>query len=129
MICEIAQQAGRAWATRICLSVNGSIPGRPVGTQDDKGTVGTTCSRVALQKSRSQKIKVIMSRLLKSFEDLSLKVVAVRTAADSDIGFEFPAAGPQLTPSALTTPPEQSAERRRDPVRQYPGWYHGGIND
>lgn len=45
-----------------------------------------------------------MSRALKSFDDLSLKVVAVRTADNSDFGFEFPASGPQSTPSALTTP-------------------------
>jgi AhpD family alkylhydroperoxidase len=35
-----------------------------------------------------------MSRLLKSFDNLSLKVVAVRTADDSDFGFEFPANSP-----------------------------------
>jgi hypothetical protein len=70
-----------------------------------------------------------MSRLLKSFDDLSLKVVAVRTADDGDFGFEFPASGPQSTPSALTTPPEQHVERRSDPLADYPGWYHGGLND
>jgi len=70
-----------------------------------------------------------MSRLLRTFDDLSLKVVAVRTADDSDFGFEFPASGPQSTPSALTTPPEQPVERSYDPVAQYPGWYHGGINE
>jgi len=68
-----------------------------------------------------------MARTLISFDDLSLKVVAVRTADDSDFGFEFPASGPQSTPSALTTPPEQPAERSYDPVA--PGWYHGGINE
>ncbi len=70
-----------------------------------------------------------MARPLKSFDDLSLKVVAVRTADNSNFGFEFPASGPQSTPSALTTPPEQPAERRYDPVAEYPGWHHGGIND
>ena len=70
-----------------------------------------------------------MSRSPKSFDDLSLKVVAVRTADDSDFGFEFPAAGPQSTPSALTTPLEQPAERRRAPLAEYPGWYHGGLNE
>ena len=70
-----------------------------------------------------------MSRFLKSFDALSLKVVAVRTADNSDFGFEFPASGPQSTPSALLTPPEQPAERRRDPLAEYPGWYHGGLND
>ena len=70
-----------------------------------------------------------MARPLKSFDDLSLKVVAARTADDSNFGFEFPASGPQSTPSALTTPPEQPAERRRDPLAENPGWYHGGINE
>ena len=70
-----------------------------------------------------------MARPLKSFDDLSLKVVAVRTADDSDFGFEFPASGPQSTPSALTTPLEQPAERRRDPLAQFPGWGHGGLNE
>jgi hypothetical protein len=70
-----------------------------------------------------------MSRLLKSFDDLSLKVVAVRTADDSDFGFEFPASGPQSTPSALTTPLEQPAERRRDPLAESHTWHHGGLNE
>jgi len=70
-----------------------------------------------------------MSRALKSFADFSLKVVAVRAADDSDFGFEFPASGPRSTPSALTTPLAQLAERRRDPLAEYPGWYHGGLNE
>ena len=70
-----------------------------------------------------------MSRSLKSFADLSLKVVAVRTADDSGFGFEFPASLPQSTPSALTTPLEQPAESRRDPLAEYRGWYHGGLNE
>ena len=70
-----------------------------------------------------------MSRALKSFADLSLKVVAVRTADNSDFGFEFPASGAQSTCSALTTPLEQPAGRRRDPLEEYPGWYHGGLNE
>jgi len=70
-----------------------------------------------------------MSSSLKSFGEMSLKVVAVRTADDSDFGFEFPASGAQSTPSALTTPLEQPAERRRDPMAEYPGWHHGGLNE
>ena len=70
-----------------------------------------------------------MSRSLKSFADLSLKVVAVRTADDSDFEFEFPASGPQSTTSALTTLLEHHVERRRDPLAEYPGWSHGGLND
>jgi hypothetical protein len=70
-----------------------------------------------------------MSRALKSFAEMSLKVVAVRAAEDSSFGFAFPAAGPQSTPSALTSPLEQGAQQRRDPLAEYPGWHHGGIND
>lgn len=70
-----------------------------------------------------------MAYSLKSFAEMSLKVVAVRTADDSDFGFEFPASGAQSTPSALITPLEQPAERRRDPLAEYPGWYHGGLNE
>ena len=70
-----------------------------------------------------------MSRSLESFADLSLKVVAVRTADNSDFGFEFPAAGPLSTPSALTTPLEQPAGRRHAPLAQTDGWHHGGLNE
>ena len=70
-----------------------------------------------------------MSRALKSFDDLSLKVVAVRTADNSDFGFEFPASGPQSTPSALTTPLEQPAKRRRDSLAEIRGWRHEGLNE
>jgi hypothetical protein len=84
-------------------------------------------SRIA--ENPKSKTNVIMLRSLKSFADLSLKVVAVRTADDGDFEFEFPASGPQSTPSALTTPTEHHVVRRRDPLAEYPGWYHGGIND
>jgi hypothetical protein len=70
-----------------------------------------------------------MSHSLKSFDDLSLKVVAVRAADDSDFEFEFPASGPQSTPSALTTPLEQLVGRPRDPLAEFQGWHHGGINE
>jgi hypothetical protein len=70
-----------------------------------------------------------MSRLLKSFDDLSLKVVAVRTADDSVFGFEFPASGPQSTPSALTIPLEQPAKRHHDLVPEIHAWRHGGLNE
>jgi hypothetical protein len=66
-----------------------------------------------------------MARSLKSFADLSLKVVSVRTADDSNFEFEFPASVTQSTPTLL----EQPVEHRRDPLAEYPGWYHGGLND
>ena len=70
-----------------------------------------------------------MPRALKSFADFSLKVVAVRTADNSDFEFEYPASGPQSTPSALTTPLEQLMERRRDSLADTNRWKHGGINE
>jgi hypothetical protein len=70
-----------------------------------------------------------MSRSLKSFADLSLKVVAVRTANNSDFEFEFPASGPQSPPSALITALEQLAGGRRVPVADTYGWHHGGLNE
>jgi len=75
------------------------------------------------------KTEVIVSRALTSFADLSLKVVAVRAADESDFGFEFPASGPQTTPSALTSPLEQRAEHRRDLLPEFHTWRHGGINE
>jgi hypothetical protein len=91
--------------------------------------VGTISrSRVNAEKPKS-KAKVMMSQSLKSFADMSLKVVAVRTADNSDFEFEFPASGRQSTPSAPTIALEQVAELRRDPLAQCPRWYHGGINE
>jgi hypothetical protein len=73
--------------------------------------------------------KNIMANSLKSFTELSLKVVAVRTAEDSDFQFEFPASGPQSTPSTLTTPLEQPRQRRLDLPAETSTWHHGGINE
>jgi hypothetical protein len=71
-----------------------------------------------------------MSHSLKSFDDLSLKVAAGRAADGSNFGFEFCAAGPQSTPSARTTRPEQPAEQRRlDSLAAHPEWHHGGLNE
>src|SRR6266581_2086761 len=82
------------------------------------------------QQRQRRKTEVMMARVLKSFDEMSLKVVAVRTADDSDFGFEFPASGPQSTPSARTTRPEQPAEqRRRDSLAAHPEWHHGGLNE
>ena len=66
---------------------------------------------------------------MRSFAELSLNVVAVRTAVNSDLQFEFSASGPRSTPYALTTPLEQPMQRSRDPFAQIDGWRHGGINE
>ena len=67
-----------------------------------------------------------MSRHLTSFDKLSLKVVAVRTSDNSDFQFEFPASGPQSTPSTLTTPLEQPMQRLQAPFGDIGAWHHGG---
>src|SRR5437867_9843498 len=90
---------------------------------------GGKCSLNGCPAGKPKSPEVIMSRDLKSFAEMSLKVVAVRTANDSDFEFEFPASGPLSTPSTLTTPLEQSAEGRRHLLPEILGWYHGGIND
>ena len=68
-----------------------------------------------------------MSPSLKSFAEMSLKVVAVRSADNSDFEFEFPASGPQTTPCALTIPLEQPGQRRSDLLAQIGTWLQGGI--
>ncbi len=70
-----------------------------------------------------------MARPLKSFAEMSLKVVAVRTADNSDFEFEFPPRGPQLTPSDLIPPLEQPMQLRRDFFRESGAWRHGGLNE
>jgi hypothetical protein len=102
---------------------------RPVGTQDVEGLVGTRCATTAMGKKPKPKAEVTMSHSLKSFADSSLKVVAIRPADNSDFDFEFPASGPQSTPSALTAPLEQPAELHRDPQAEIHTWHHGGLNE
>jgi len=70
-----------------------------------------------------------MFNVVKSFDEFSLKVVAVRAADNSDFEFEFPASGPQSTPSALTAPLELLEQQRLDLLAGIGGWQHGGINE
>ena len=70
-----------------------------------------------------------MSRPLGSFADLSMKVVGVRTADNSDFWFELPASVRQLTASTVTPSLEPPAGRRRDPLVESLGWFHGGLNE
>jgi hypothetical protein len=90
--------------------------------------VGTIHAAAAAHKN-APKAEVIMLRLLKSFDRLSLKVVAVPTADDSEFGFEFSTPRPPSTPSALTTSVEQPAERRHDQLPGISTWPHGGLNE
>jgi hypothetical protein len=70
-----------------------------------------------------------MSRSLKSFADLSLKVIAVDTIDNRDVSLQFQASSPQATSPAATTPLEQLTERRRDLLADTNRWHHGGINE
>jgi hypothetical protein len=70
-----------------------------------------------------------MSRLLKPFAELSLKLVAIDTIGDRSVSLQFPASIPQTTFPSGTTPLEHFMERPRGPLADTDGWQHGGIND
>ena len=70
-----------------------------------------------------------MSKAMKSFADLSLKVVAVRTADNSDFEFDFPASGPLSGPSDLTFPLGLPEKRLLNLLAGMGGGQHGGINE
>ena len=70
-----------------------------------------------------------MSRLLKPFDELPLKVIAVATSDNGDVSLQFPASNLQAKSPAATTPLEQLMERRRDPLADTNRWHHGGINE
>ncbi len=70
-----------------------------------------------------------MSRALKSFDDLSLKVVAVDTSDNGDVALQFPVSSQQARSPAATTPFEQPLERHRVPLEETNEWHHGGINE
>jgi hypothetical protein len=70
-----------------------------------------------------------MTRLLKHFDELPLKVITVAKSDDEEVSSQFPALSPQTKPLAATTPLEQLMEPRHDPLAETHGWRHGGIND
>jgi hypothetical protein len=70
-----------------------------------------------------------MSRLLKPFDELSLKVIAVATSDNRDVGVQLPASNQKARSPAAMTPLEQPMERRRDPLADTHEWRHGGINE
>lgn len=70
-----------------------------------------------------------MSRLLKPFDELSLKVITVATSDNRDVALQFAASNLQARSPAATTPLEQPMERRRDPLADTHEWRHGGINE
>lgn len=64
-----------------------------------------------------------------SFDELSLKVVAVRAANNSDFGFEFPAVSRLMSVLAIAAPLKQPKKPRGDPPAQRDTWHHGGLNE
>lgn len=70
-----------------------------------------------------------MSRLLKPFDELSLKVIAVDNIDNRDVSLQFQTSNLQARSPAATTPLEQPMERRRDPLADTNRWHHGGINE
>jgi hypothetical protein len=70
-----------------------------------------------------------MSRLIKPFTEMSLKLVALDTINDRNISLQFPASMPQATFPGATTSLEQPLERPRARFAYIGGWHHGGINE
>jgi hypothetical protein len=70
-----------------------------------------------------------MSRLVKPFGDLSLKVVTVATSDNRGVSPQFPAWNLQASSPAATTLLMQLRERRREPLAETHVWHHGGINE
>lgn len=66
---------------------------------------------------------------VKSFDEFSLKVVAVRAADNSDFEFEFPFSSAGLPPALPDPVLEKPANRLRDPLGATDEWHHGGINE
>jgi hypothetical protein len=70
-----------------------------------------------------------MSRLLKPFVGLPLKLVAFDTIDNRDVSLQLLASNPPGTSASTATPLEQSMQRRRSPFAEIDGWHHGGLNE
>jgi hypothetical protein len=67
-----------------------------------------------------------MTRALKSFDGLSLKVVAVDPGANRDVSLQFPALSPRARFPAATTSLEPLMERHRDSLAETNEWHVEG---
>jgi hypothetical protein len=72
---------------------------------------------------------VIMSRLLKPFAELPLKLVAFDTIDNRDVSLQLLASSPPGTSASTATPLEQTMQRRGAPFVEIDGWRHGGLNE
>ena len=70
-----------------------------------------------------------MSRLLKPFAELPLKLLALDTIDNRDVALPLLAAILPGTSASTATPLEQAMQRRRAPFAEIDGWYHGGLNE
>jgi hypothetical protein len=70
-----------------------------------------------------------MSRRLKPFTELPLKLLAIDTIANSNVLLQVSAVIPQATFPGAAVPFEHLMERPRDPIAGAGGWHHGGINE
>ncbi len=70
-----------------------------------------------------------MSRLLKPFAELPLKLLAFDTVAKRDVSLELLASILPGTFARAATPLEQSIQRPRSPSAEFEGWLHGGLNE
>ena len=71
-----------------------------------------------------------MSRLLKSFDELSLELVATDTIADRTVSLQLLASRPQVTSPGAANPLVQPTGRSGAPFADTDdGWHHGGINE
>jgi hypothetical protein len=70
-----------------------------------------------------------MSRLLKPFAELPLKLLAFDTVDKRDVSLQLLASSLPGTSASTAAPLEQSMQRPRSPSAEFEGWLHGGLNE
>jgi hypothetical protein len=70
-----------------------------------------------------------MSRLLKPFAELPLKLAAFDTIDRRDVSLQLLASIPPGTSASTAIPLDQAMQRRPSPFAETDGWHHGGLNE
>jgi hypothetical protein len=70
-----------------------------------------------------------MSRLLKPFAELPLKLLAFDTIDNRDVSLQLLASILSGTSASTATPLEQSMPRRLPSFAEIESWPHGGLNE
>ena len=70
-----------------------------------------------------------MSRRLKPFATLPLKLLGIGTLSDRNPLLQIPAGSPQATFFGAAVPLEHPRKHPRGPLAEAGGWRHGGINE